>query len=292
MFQEGAEGSLDALLERYSDEMLKLALRLAHGDNNKAEEVVQNARIKIFNNREKVSCWAYIKQIVVNEYKDLYRQNEKKYKQGKVAIGVDISELQIPVIGEGEPLVDNVEEAYKLNDICDSVIRNAGFLNKEAKELFRKTMKGQLDKETLEKRLREIFDHIIGLDTEKCMDFLKREAKYSSSLISGSPNRFQEYRKEIERIIKSQIPKANPRLVSLLVDAHMITSAWPGWPFIKWNDIVGCSNPPRLAEGLVRDIKDLRNGMSREELIGLLEFTHYKSLIIRQKMKWPFKVPG
>jgi hypothetical protein len=178
-----------------------------------------------------------------------------------------------------------IEEVSKIRKICRQVIKAAGFLQPSSiKPLFRQAMRSHSSEIAFDKIHQ--YDDRVNLDIEECIEFLRLDALHS--LTENTIPHMLLYRKEVEKVIKSIGAYINTSAIPLLIDTHMVSMAWPGWPSTPLYCIVDrrCT-PPRLLE-LCEKLDKHVIREKPEEFQVFLERIREPLLDFRHKIGWPF----
>jgi hypothetical protein len=103
--------------------------------------------------------------------------------------------------------------------------------------------------------------------------------------------RLSLYRKKTATVILQLWPNLSQFSINLIIDAHMVTCSWPGWPYTDWDLVAKPSKTPRrlVQLGAALDREKLRIKPLKLKLI--LKSVFYEMVLIRDKWQWPFSKP-
>lgn len=253
-----------------------------------AKEAVQEALLHVWRSRRTVRDQKKLPGIVFEAVKNAC-MDKRRRDQARPVSGFELTAVGEKTILSEDPLPDAIVQEAEQMDVwscvCKRILSQAGFIQPvKVRPLFHIAMKGG---ELSIVKILERADRR-DLDAQACLRFLSREASYALALVPTRIARLYQYRVEAEKVIHEIAPNVTKRVMPLLIDTHMVTMPWPGWPFSICDDI---AYPPKTPAYLVKLAGKLDAHCLREhpaEFGVFLRRVHERMQRLQWQWQWPF----
>lgn len=267
------------LFATYFDDLTRLARAYGASSDDEimATEALEDVCRQLAEERQIDNLDSYLKQAVRNRCRDRLRHLPPKT-------------VELPPDAPA-PADEPADEDSDYPTLCQQVLDAAGFLQPpDLKPLFYDLLASEHRSRPVPPEVEEAILRLTGrraIRVQACRAFLKAEVQ---ALRRGA-SRLIEYRAVAQRLVAERLPGASPEVWMLLVEVHMVTTPWQGWPRSSMRGIIRPSRTPARLAPLAAALDNHHLRRDPAALVAILNEVAREMGACVLEWGWPMSTP-